>query len=84
MCVLDLMLLRDDEGVGDGGRDSCGNRYDDIVESLVPRPGPPSIGSSAADSPRSGRDPEPIVEDQELRLESNGSDNVELAAFSLR
>ena len=84
MCVLDPKVLRDDEGDGDGGRDSCRCRYDDTVESLVPKPGPSTIGSGVDDNPRSGFDPEPIVEDQELRLELNGSDITELAAFSLR
>ena len=84
MCVLDRMALRGDEGTGDGGSHSGGCKYDGMAKSVVLGSGPSRIGSSLDRSSCSVDDLEPALEDQELRLDMNGSDTMEPVVVPLR
>ena len=82
--MLDRTELRGDEGAGDRGSHSGWYGYNGIVESDVPGSGPLNIGSSLNENSCSVDDLEPTLEDQELRLDMNGSDIIEPVVFSLR
>lgn len=82
--MLDRMVLRGDEGADDGGSHSGGCKYDGMAKSVVLGSGPSRIGSSLDRSSCSVDDLEPTLEDQELRLDMNGSDTMEPVVFPLR
>lgn len=71
--MLDVAILRGDEGTGDAGH-SSGCRCDDVVD--VPGVGSSRIGSSLDKSSRSVNDLERILDDREPRLDLNGSDTI--------
>jgi hypothetical protein len=72
--MVDATALRGDEGTGDEVMHTCGCRDDDIVDTIDPGAVPPCIGSS----------PDESSDDQELRLDLNGSDTIELEVLALR
>ena len=76
------MVLRGDEGAGEA-RHATGCSYDDVVGSDVTGVGSSRIGSSLDRSSRSVNDLERILDDQEPRLDLNGSDTIwlEVSAF---
>jgi len=73
--MLDVTLLRGDEGVGEAVPSSdCS--CDDVVGSDVPGTSSSPIGSSLDRGSRSVYDLERILDDQEPGLDLNGSDNL--------
>ena len=83
MCVLEVTVLRGEEGTGEPGH-SSGCRCDDVVGSDVPGVDSSRIGSSLDRGSRSVNDLERILDDQESRLDLNGSDSIRLGVSALR